>query len=250
MSSSRSDDEGVAASRRERETPKSASGTGYGALLLQPGRGRGNEAGSGSWRTKRSPFRFAHYDEHKRWFKQRSRLDALKSRQGGARHCLQHGHAPSWECLGGRARGRDSGVQRLAPRLRFVVDHLRRRWGCRRGLGDLRSSLRHAGPGRDSAQLRRLGAKGRFKAFAPAWVENDLVSTARAVGRAHPEARGVIELGGHQSKWIPLGPDGRIESFAINDQCAAGYVDPDSNETMVLNVAKMVDYAQQQWHAA
>jgi predicted CoA-substrate-specific enzyme activase len=66
------------------------------------------------------------------------------------------------------------------------------------------------------------GGKGRFEAFAPAWIENDLVSSARAIGALHPEARGIIEVGGHQSKWIQLGGEGRMESFAINDQCAAG----------------------------
>jgi len=33
---------------------------------------------------------------------------------------------------------------------------------------------------------------------------------------------GVTEVGGHQSKWLRLGSDGRLESFSINDQCAAG----------------------------
>lgn len=52
--------------------------------------------------------------------------------------------------------------------------------------------------------------------------ENDLVATARAVGVLFPRVRGIIEIGGHQSKWIRLGPGGQMESFALNDQCAAG----------------------------
>ena len=66
------------------------------------------------------------------------------------------------------------------------------------------------------------GGKERFRGFTPAWIENDLVSTARAIAAVRPEARGVIEVGGHQSKWIQIGAEGRMESFAINDQCAAG----------------------------
>ena len=66
------------------------------------------------------------------------------------------------------------------------------------------------------------GGKNRFSTLAAAWTENDLVSTARAVGHLRPEARGIIEVGGHQSKWVQLGAGGRLESFALNDQCAAG----------------------------
>ncbi len=53
-------------------------------------------------------------------------------------------------------------------------------------------------------------------------VCNDLVCTATAVRQMHSDVRGVIEVGGHQSKWIRLGAAGDIESFAFNDQCAAG----------------------------
>ena len=66
------------------------------------------------------------------------------------------------------------------------------------------------------------GGKTRFASFPAAHLETDLLATARAVARLHPGARGVIEIGGHQSKWIRLGPDGRLESFALNEECAAG----------------------------
>jgi len=66
------------------------------------------------------------------------------------------------------------------------------------------------------------GGKGRFASFSAAHAETDLLATARAVGRLHPEARGVIEIGGHQSKWLRLGTDGRLDSFALNEECAAG----------------------------
>ncbi len=66
------------------------------------------------------------------------------------------------------------------------------------------------------------GGKHRFESFPKGYVENDLVATARAVGHLHPEVRGIIGVGGHQSKWIELGSDGQLESFSLNDQCAAG----------------------------
>jgi len=66
------------------------------------------------------------------------------------------------------------------------------------------------------------GGKSRFATFNAGYSENDLVATARAVGHLYPDARGIIEVGGHQSKWIELGSDGQLESFALNDQCAAG----------------------------
>jgi predicted CoA-substrate-specific enzyme activase len=66
------------------------------------------------------------------------------------------------------------------------------------------------------------GGKHRFETFQQGYVENDLVATARAVGHLLPSARGIIEVGGHQSKWIELGGGGQLESFSLNDQCAAG----------------------------
>ncbi len=66
------------------------------------------------------------------------------------------------------------------------------------------------------------GAKGIFEGLDEVALENDLVSTARAAARLYPEARGIVEIGGHQSKWVSLGPEGVLESFSLNDQCAAG----------------------------
>ncbi|MBM4355742.1 MAG: hypothetical protein FJ109_18455, partial [Deltaproteobacteria bacterium] len=57
----------------------------------------------------------------------------------------------------------------------------------------------------------------------PGVVEcSDLVSTAFAVRLTSPDVLLIIEVGGHQSKWIRLAGSGDIESFAFNDQCAAG----------------------------
>ncbi|MBN2575954.1 MAG: CoA protein activase, partial [Deltaproteobacteria bacterium] len=66
------------------------------------------------------------------------------------------------------------------------------------------------------------GGKGILDGLPGAVCENDLVATTRAVGVLLPAVRGIIEIGGQQSKWIRLGPGGQMESFALNDQCAAG----------------------------
>ena len=66
------------------------------------------------------------------------------------------------------------------------------------------------------------GGKDRFASFSAAHMETDLLATARAVSHLHPEARGVIEVGGHQSKWIRIGENQCLESFALNEECAAG----------------------------
>jgi predicted CoA-substrate-specific enzyme activase len=72
----------------------------------------------------------------------------------------------------------------------------------------------------------RLGVTGSgkkaFAGLAAAVLENDLVSSVRAVARLFPAAVGIIEMGGHQSKWMKVGPGGELESFSLNDQCAAG----------------------------
>ncbi len=66
------------------------------------------------------------------------------------------------------------------------------------------------------------GGKGFFDGLPGVHVENDLVAVTGAVAQQYPKARGIIEIGGHQSKWIKLGSSGELDSFSINDQCAAG----------------------------
>lgn len=64
--------------------------------------------------------------------------------------------------------------------------------------------------------------KDLFDGLASVSRQNDLVATARAAAALCPEARAIIEIGGHQAKWVRLGPGGRIDRFQLNDQCAAG----------------------------
>ena len=66
------------------------------------------------------------------------------------------------------------------------------------------------------------GGKESFAACPGTVIENDLVATSLAVSAMAPGTRGIVEIGGHQSKWIQLDQEGSLESFALNDQCAAG----------------------------
>ncbi|MBT3219627.1 MAG: hypothetical protein HN348_11095, partial [Proteobacteria bacterium] len=53
---------------------------------------------------------------------------------------------------------------------------------------------------------------------------NDMVATARGAAALAPSSRGVIEIGGHMSRWIALDGDGRgdMVDFALSNLCAAG----------------------------
>jgi (R)-2-hydroxyacyl-CoA dehydratese activating ATPase len=50
----------------------------------------------------------------------------------------------------------------------------------------------------------------------------EITCHARGVRRLHPDARSIVDVGGQDAKAIRLGPDGRVEDFAMNDRCAAG----------------------------
>jgi len=66
------------------------------------------------------------------------------------------------------------------------------------------------------------GGKGALGERPGVHGENELVAAAGAVARLHPGIRSIIVVGGHQSKLIRLGPQGELESFSVNDRCAAG----------------------------
>jgi predicted CoA-substrate-specific enzyme activase len=51
---------------------------------------------------------------------------------------------------------------------------------------------------------------------------NAIIAIAAGIGRLHPGARSVIEIGGHTSKFILFGDDGAVSDFSTNDACAAG----------------------------
>jgi len=51
---------------------------------------------------------------------------------------------------------------------------------------------------------------------------NAIISIAEGIGKLHPGARSIIEIGGHTSKFIVFGDDGAVSDFSTNDACAAG----------------------------
>jgi predicted CoA-substrate-specific enzyme activase len=51
---------------------------------------------------------------------------------------------------------------------------------------------------------------------------NAIIAIAEGIGRLHPGARSIIEIGGHTSKFIIFGDDGAVSDFSTNDACAAG----------------------------
>ena len=89
------------------------------------------------------------------------------------------------------------------------------------GLGPLLSELGLL-PGSSVPVGATGGGRDFLKGVAGVHFENDLVAATRAAARLHPGCQGIVEIGGHQSKWTRLGPAGEMESFSLNDQCAAG----------------------------
>lgn len=51
---------------------------------------------------------------------------------------------------------------------------------------------------------------------------NDIVCVARGIHVLHPDARGVIDMGGESTVVIKLDDKGQIVDYARNDKCAAG----------------------------
>jgi predicted CoA-substrate-specific enzyme activase len=73
------------------------------------------------------------------------------------------------------------------------------------------ASVAATGMGRDV--LRPLRGVG---------FENEITAAALSAGKLAPKARGVIEVGGHFSKWVLLDGRGGIQDYSINELCAAG----------------------------
>ena len=76
---------------------------------------------------------------------------------------------------------------------------------------------------------------------------NGVVATARGAAATSPQARGVVEIGGHESRWIALeeGSDGDIGDFSLSDLCAAGagvFLEQQSGR-LQLDVAELAELA-------
>ena len=50
----------------------------------------------------------------------------------------------------------------------------------------------------------------------------EITCHARGVRHLVPDVSSIIDIGGQDSKFIELDPDGRVRDFAMNDRCAAG----------------------------
>ena len=86
----------------------------------------------------------------------------------------------------------------------------------------LAEALREAGAGR--ADLAALVATGYGRAVvdgASATI-TEITCQARGVRHVVPEVRGILDVGGQDSKAIALEADGQVRDFAMNDRCAAG----------------------------
>ena len=82
-------------------------------------------------------------------------------------------------------------------------------------------------PVRDGLAKVAVTGSGRYLVslrLPSAQAVNPVIATARGGGWLEPDARGVVEIGGHMSRWISLqsGGAGDMEDFALSELCAAG----------------------------
>ena len=63
---------------------------------------------------------------------------------------------------------------------------------------------------------------GRSLAGTAARTVTEITCHARGVRHLHPDAAGILDIGGQDAKAIRLEPDGGVGDFAMNDRCAAG----------------------------
>ncbi|MDY6879824.1 MAG: acyl-CoA dehydratase activase [Desulfatiglans sp.] len=63
---------------------------------------------------------------------------------------------------------------------------------------------------------------GRFSVDFAHKQESEVICHAAGAHRVIPEARGVIDIGGQDSKAILMDEDGLVSDFIMNDKCAAG----------------------------
>lgn len=58
--------------------------------------------------------------------------------------------------------------------------------------------------------------------FPAALAVTEITCQARGVRHLVPEARGILDVGGQDTKAVALDADGRVRDFLLNDRCAAG----------------------------
>jgi predicted CoA-substrate-specific enzyme activase len=63
---------------------------------------------------------------------------------------------------------------------------------------------------------------GRHQAGIGDAAVTDFTAAARGATRFFPDTRTILDVGGQTMKASRLGPDGKVQSFRLNDKCAAG----------------------------
>ncbi|MBQ3160385.1 MAG: 2-hydroxyglutaryl-CoA dehydratase, partial [Clostridia bacterium] len=74
------------------------------------------------------------------------------------------------------------------------------------------------------AQIHAVTATGYGRNTYPNadYVVSELSCHALGAHRLFPEAQTVIDIGGQDAKVLRLGKNGKLDSFLMNDKCAAG----------------------------
>jgi predicted CoA-substrate-specific enzyme activase len=84
------------------------------------------------------------------------------------------------------------------------------------------TALNAAGVGRDSVRLIIATGYGRKRVPFPSKDITEITCHAKGVHFLLPKTRTVIDIGGQDSKVIKLKETGKIDTFVMNDKCAAG----------------------------
>jgi predicted CoA-substrate-specific enzyme activase len=86
----------------------------------------------------------------------------------------------------------------------------------------LKEALEAAGVPRGEIAAFAVTGYGRLTYKDADIAVSELTCHAAGARFEFPNARTVIDIGGQDAKVIALGPDGRMQSFVMNDKCAAG----------------------------
>lgn len=81
-------------------------------------------------------------------------------------------------------------------------------------------ALHQAGAARAAMAVATGYGRGGLE-FAPVTV-TEITCQARGVRHLVPQARGILDVGGQDTKAIALDVEGRVRDFLMNDRCAAG----------------------------
>ena len=83
-------------------------------------------------------------------------------------------------------------------------------------------ALEAAGAGRPDVAYVVTTGFGRHQTAVGDVAVTDLTAGGRGARHLFPGTRTVLDVGGHTMKATRLGPDGKVQSFRLNDKCAAG----------------------------